>query len=247
MIKFFRKIRQNLLIENKPIKYLRYAIGEIILVVIGILIALQINDWNQNRLNKKLEKQYLASIIIDLKDETKNFNSQVFDKFQPKIAALLLAKKYYYGNYTIIDTVKFIKTVGYGGVFSNGSNFGNTATYQELISSSNFKLLENETIKKDIINYYGLSEFFTEYYNNVRTDYATYNNSLNPYNPNDRDAINSLDIKRTLESYKSEKFLNLINQELTFGYSIKRRINELDKLANELILKIEKEINQHHD
>ena len=49
MIKFFRKIRQRLLTENKFSKYLIYAIGEIILVVIGILIALQINNWNENR------------------------------------------------------------------------------------------------------------------------------------------------------------------------------------------------------
>jgi len=55
MIKFFRTIRQNLLMENKPGKYLKYAIGEIILVVIGILIALQINNWNEsNKIDKSI-------------------------------------------------------------------------------------------------------------------------------------------------------------------------------------------------
>ncbi|MBT8306228.1 MAG: hypothetical protein KJN85_04770, partial [Maribacter sp.] len=49
MIKFFRKIRQQLLIENRTGKYLLYAIGEIVLVVIGILIALQINNWNEEK------------------------------------------------------------------------------------------------------------------------------------------------------------------------------------------------------
>ncbi|MFT6046016.1 MAG: hypothetical protein ACI9WC_001721, partial [Arenicella sp.] len=49
MIRFFRKIRQNLIKENKVGKYLLYAIGEIVLVVIGILIALQINTWNEDR------------------------------------------------------------------------------------------------------------------------------------------------------------------------------------------------------
>ena len=57
MIKFFRHIRQNLIMENKTSKYLKYAIGEIILVVIGILIALQVNNWNENR---KLIKQHKA-------------------------------------------------------------------------------------------------------------------------------------------------------------------------------------------
>ena len=59
MIKFFRKIRQQLLTENKFSKYMIYAIGEIILVVIGILIALGINNWNENR--KKIGNYLAAS------------------------------------------------------------------------------------------------------------------------------------------------------------------------------------------
>jgi len=65
MIKFFRNIRQNLIMESKTSKYLKYAIGEIVLVVIGILIALQINNWNQSRLDKIEEK----NILIALHDE----------------------------------------------------------------------------------------------------------------------------------------------------------------------------------
>jgi len=52
MINFFRRIRKRLAEDNKPLKYLRYAIGEIVLVVIGILIALQINNWNERRKDK---------------------------------------------------------------------------------------------------------------------------------------------------------------------------------------------------
>ena len=59
MIKFFRKIRQNLLSEGKTGKYFKYAIGEIVLVVIGILIALQINNWNESRKMKIEEKKML--------------------------------------------------------------------------------------------------------------------------------------------------------------------------------------------
>ncbi|MGB5318748.1 DUF6090 family protein [Eudoraea sp.] len=57
MIKFFRRIRQQLLKENNLSKYLLYAIGEIVLVVIGILIALQINNWNQENKESLVEKQ----------------------------------------------------------------------------------------------------------------------------------------------------------------------------------------------
>jgi len=67
MIKFFRKIRQNLVMENKTSKYFKYAIGEIVLVVIGILIALQINNWNQERLQQQSELKFLKGIQAEFK------------------------------------------------------------------------------------------------------------------------------------------------------------------------------------
>jgi hypothetical protein len=66
MIKFFRKIRQNLLMENKTGKYFKYAIGEIVLVVIGILIALQINNWNENRKHDSTINSVYSIIKSDL-------------------------------------------------------------------------------------------------------------------------------------------------------------------------------------
>jgi hypothetical protein len=66
MIKFFRKIRQNLLSEGKTGKYFKYAFGEIVLVVIGILIALQINNWNENRKDSIEEKVILENLLENL-------------------------------------------------------------------------------------------------------------------------------------------------------------------------------------
>ena len=74
MIKFFRKIRQNLLMENKTGKNIKYAIGEIVLVVIGILIALSINNWNENRKNRIAEADYYCRILDDFKLNEKLIN-----------------------------------------------------------------------------------------------------------------------------------------------------------------------------
>ena len=71
MIKFFRKIRHNLLLKNQTGKYFKYAIGEIVLVVIGILIALQINNWNQNRIDRNDEKDIIAKLNNDFKENKK--------------------------------------------------------------------------------------------------------------------------------------------------------------------------------
>ena len=70
MIPLFRKIRKQFADDNKPLKYARYAIGEIVLVVIGILIALQVNNWNEERKLNKLEIATLNEIKISLEQST---------------------------------------------------------------------------------------------------------------------------------------------------------------------------------
>jgi hypothetical protein len=77
MIKFFRKIRQKLLTDNAFSKYLIYAIGEIILVVIGILIALQINNWNDNRKINSQKQALLQNMKKDLEVDTLNFSRTI--------------------------------------------------------------------------------------------------------------------------------------------------------------------------
>ncbi|NND12245.1 MAG: hypothetical protein HKN96_13675, partial [Flavobacteriaceae bacterium] len=69
MIKFFRKIRQKLLSEGKTGKYFKYAIGEIVLVMIGILLALQVNNWNEARKVANKELQLYSDILNDLESE----------------------------------------------------------------------------------------------------------------------------------------------------------------------------------
>ena len=69
MIKFFRKIRYNLMEQNKTGKYLKYAIGEIILVVIGILIALSINNWNESRKLQEEINTYLTQKLVNLHED----------------------------------------------------------------------------------------------------------------------------------------------------------------------------------
>jgi hypothetical protein len=77
MIPFFRKTRKKMADDNKPMKYLRYAIGEILLVVIGILIALSINNWNEERKERKIEKQLLISLSEDFKSNLSNLENSI--------------------------------------------------------------------------------------------------------------------------------------------------------------------------
>ena len=97
MIKFFRKIRQKLLMENKTSKYFKYAIGEIILVVIGILIALSLNNWKEDLAKQGEEKRILSGLkqefegtVEDPMDyESMDRDSYVNEKFKKKNFILL--------------------------------------------------------------------------------------------------------------------------------------------------------------
>jgi len=98
MISFFRKIRQNLLNEGKTARYFKYAIGEIVLVVIGILIALQINDWNQRRIDRGNEDRYLMAIVSEIK-ANREFNKGLFwERMDKKLKGLNLVKAYAEGR-----------------------------------------------------------------------------------------------------------------------------------------------------
>lgn len=77
MIKFFRKIRKNLLSEGKTRAYFKYAIGEIVLVVIGILIALSINNWNESRKTNLSNQALIDVLIADLKQKKIEFQSDL--------------------------------------------------------------------------------------------------------------------------------------------------------------------------
>ena len=111
MIKIFRKIRQNLISEGTTGQYLKYAIGEIALLVIGILLALQLNNWNENGKSYNKARNYLFEIITDLQKDTSNFNHPI------EILNNLIANEEWVLNpaeYTHRDANRLFKRLAYG-------------------------------------------------------------------------------------------------------------------------------------
>ena len=151
MIKFFRQIRYQLMSENKTGKYFKYAIGEILLVVIGILIALQINNWNIQSVNSKKEITYLEEIKENLKTDLKKIDSiLIFNQTK---------------HQTIIEILKdFESPDGRNDAQILGPRFGmvgqydkftpNDLGFKNLISSENIGLIKNNELRKKILDYY---------------------------------------------------------------------------------------------
>jgi len=151
MIKFFRKIRYDLMEKNKTKRYFKYAIGEIVLVVIGILIALSINNWNENRLSKELSMEFHQRIADELgavikRSESEEKRAKVLVEYIRKTVVILkngelTTPKKDTLNYTLQNFFQFVRIEG------------ELKTFQEMESTGQLGLFYNKELKNHILQY----------------------------------------------------------------------------------------------
>lgn len=148
MIKFFRKIRFNLVSENKTGKYIKYAIGEIILVMIGILLALQVNNWNEKRKDHLKEIASLKSLKSELEISLEELKSDY--KF---------TKLFHNSTLKIQNHIKKKTPISdsmYGDFFFSyqfSYFFPKTSTY-ETFKNGNMELIQSDSLKIIITDIY---------------------------------------------------------------------------------------------
>ncbi|MEM8927712.1 MAG: DUF6090 family protein [Bacteroidota bacterium] len=151
MTKFFRNIRKSLLSESRFSKYLLYASGEIILVVIGILIALQINNWNNNKLDQKQACVYLSNLLIDLEEQVRIVDNQFGFEYEAVLNGEALLNAYLDNRGFNIDE-DFSKRLS---ILNNRMTFKiANSTFDELLASGNTNLIANATLKSTILDYF---------------------------------------------------------------------------------------------
>jgi hypothetical protein len=145
MIKFFRRIRQKLLSENNFSRYLLYAVGEIVLVVIGILIALQINNWNQERLETIEERKILKNLAIDFANNKLLLDS-VFRETQGGIESGLNILDYT-GNKDWPETSRTFDSI-LNAVFISPAYLPVIGTLDEITNSGRLGIIKNTELRK---------------------------------------------------------------------------------------------------
>ena len=157
MIKFFHNIRKTNLTEGKMANYIKYAIGEIVLVVVGILIALQVNNWNEHQKQKKKETVYLQNLSIDLKKQIHLLNFYIdFEDIILKDCKDIIAHYEQNSGFKKMDSI-FPKI----NDLSARVTFTNTnTTLLELLNSGEINVIENETLKKELMEFNQLLERF---------------------------------------------------------------------------------------
>jgi len=147
MINFFRKTRKKLADDNKPLKYMRYAIGEIVLVVIGILIALSINNWNEREKNEQKETDHLANLLQELKVDKLKLNT-IQENFETALLSRDIFVSIFDGNGDTTDSLG----IHYRNMVSFVNDFvPTTTTIDELNNSGSLNLISNKELRRNIV------------------------------------------------------------------------------------------------
>ena len=153
-MKLFRKTRQKLASENKISSYLRYAIGEILLVVIGILIALQVNNWNEQRKLNNERKALIESLISDFKETREIITAKEVENDQSiKRTSRFLSLSYTNNENVSVDSLQYYLS----GAFTYPFFTPTLTSYQQAVATGKIGLIKDKAFLKDI------SEFLTAY------------------------------------------------------------------------------------
>jgi len=175
MLKFFRKIRQKQLSENKFSKYLIYAIGEIGLVVIGILIAVQINNWNERIKNQKLIARYTENLIEDLVQDSTVIADRI-NLIKSDVRAIEAFEKRVSKSQEPLDTI--VKIARFEYTFSIFIKYHyEKDTYELLNSTGHIALFDNEIVE----NLKELSSLQDRALFSSSQTFETYRNNLSNY------------------------------------------------------------------
>lgn len=209
MIKFFRKIRKNLLMENNTGKYFKYAIGEILLVVIGILIALWINNVYQGYKNEKLATVYLIDFKEDLVADTLALaeRTSLNKNFIKNIDTIL----YTLANMNELSDKQLLKFANLHISIMRESYFiPEKITLRQFESNNGGHLISSKLLKDRLFRYYTLNE---RYEKNIETSVQLFQHSFFT--------------RDFMQTIISGRFFKLIA-----GSSLNRRELDLKKLTN---------------
>ncbi len=219
-----------MLTENKFGKYLTYAFGEIILVVIGILIALSINNWNTQRLNKNEEQSYLKAIKTDLEKDTLLLGYLIKD-IDIQLTKLKKIKDELHSDITTIQQSEEFTN----SLLTTFPFIPEKTTIDELKSSGKLNLIENRQVKDTLLLYYNyidtsifnLNTSLVEYSRNIIAPFLMTNYTLEYNYPGKLITENSKIVNLNTEQKQNQFLNNAVKYRIAVLSILKIRYEEL--------------------
>ena len=181
MLRIFRNMRNNLLSQNRFTHYLFYALGEILLVVIGILIALQVNNWNENRRIKQQAETYRQRLLDDLKSDI-NYISVRIDYFDQIEHYLEFALNEMANPKANTPETKWQFVLAVFQASQKWDFYSANATYNEIQNSSTLSYLGNPELLNTLSFYYKSATNQLQTLNDGTQDYRDYSRGIINWN-----------------------------------------------------------------
>jgi len=181
MPRLFRKMRSTQLAEGKSIKYLKYAIGEIVLVVIGILIALQINNWNEFRKDQLRLKNHYIELLNELNNDRNNLN-QIIEVVRELNNKTFEISEFINTSQTKTDTTKIVVDLLDAEPYAFFSV--SKSAYTTLLSSGDIQLIENTKLKNALSIYHDVTNWsWTAHNGNLKAVIERYSYKVHKFLP----------------------------------------------------------------
>ena len=252
MIKFFRKIRQRLVSENRFSKYLIYALGEIILVVIGILIALQINNWNEHNKRDQQEQEILNNLKQDFEHNQKEIISVLEDNRSTIDSAFVILNNTGSKYSKSFDINRPLGDVAGTIYFYPKNGFLN-----DLINSGNLGIVKNDELRNllsswlPILKDLSLREKGAKEFENKIIQYVIENGSWLSVDEVDNDeTITKLNFPSSgfnvdnNDLLQKVAFENMIENQIVFIELVNERLNMCLTLNKDILKLIDQEIKE---
>jgi hypothetical protein len=210
MIPFFRKIRKKMADDNRPLKYMRYAVGEIVLVVAGILIALQINNWNEERKDNKKLKMYVKDLVSDLEKDTINLNDWI--RWSKKEIDKLKEIDEYINNpdsmITIDSIINIVPNINFG---NSGPGPLNQETFNTLVSTGDVGLIPERQMNELKSLNFRYKDFENGTESNMKFIFEFLMTYLNSYRFVSNEEKNSLVYLSQMKNFDEAEFLRTLD------------------------------------
>ncbi len=245
MFRFFRSIRHKLINENKTVRYLKYAVGEIVLIMVGIFLAIQLNNWNEGRKDRIEEREILTILKSEVKMGIETLPRRI-DNVQSKLDSLARVAAVFNGI-PVDDHRAFLADIVDASNYGFGHPNLQSTSFEEYRNSGKLSIIQNRILRDNIIDYYKYAT--SRQVELIESDFSETAYDLIPFEQGTLE-----DVKKGLPDSEYAVYADRI-QESELGSHVTREVNRgellyrnwtrLEAIGTWLIAEIEAELDKN--
>lgn len=216
------------------------AVRELATVIVGVLIALAVNNWSVQRSEQKLSEQYMVRLAEDLRRDSLMAATNLLPAVTRKLDAIRIVAPYIRRQSTAIgDTLAFLKTVGLAGSMGvANATWVQRTTFNEMNSTGNLRLIRDPELRARVVRYYTDMQVLGNRVDSRRSNYALSVHRLMPAEMRDSldlDNVRQFNLHRLLKRITTSEFEDELNQEINYALFVRLMVMDFRNQTNELL------------